>query len=85
MPLAPEIGSGCIDVPTFTRRECEVILLASQGHNRESMCNQLGIKLPTLTTYLKRIFVKLHLNSRAELACWYYMTYWQPKPEEGKS
>lgn len=65
----------------FTRRECQVILLAARGHNPESISNQLGCAWETVKVYLAHIFTKLNINSQRELVSWYYMTYWQPRPD----
>lgn len=50
-------------------REAEVALLVGQGHTVSSAAGVLGIKLSTASTYLKRVYKKLRVSNKAELAC----------------
>jgi DNA-binding NarL/FixJ family response regulator len=52
----------------LTAREDEVVDLLCDGHNNESIANQLGISEETIKVHLNHSFVKLQVNSRLELA-----------------
>lgn len=82
--LAPRRASArrwVIHSPQLTKRQCEIVLLAADGHNRESIAHQLGISLETVIRHLSNIFEKMHVNSQREVVSWYYRTYWVPNPE----
>lgn len=65
----------------LTKREMQLVLLLADGHNKESAGIQMGISINTVKKYMEYIGKKLRLTSGVqELVCWYYKTYWQPKP-----
>ncbi len=49
-------------------RELEVARLAGRGASNKEIADELGISVRTVETYLYRIFFKLGVESRAELA-----------------
>jgi predicted ATPase/DNA-binding SARP family transcriptional activator/DNA-binding CsgD family transcriptional regulator len=55
---------------TLTRREEEVASLVVQGMTNRRVAGELSISEHTAATHVRRIFKKLGLHSRAELATW---------------
>jgi DNA-binding NarL/FixJ family response regulator len=47
-------------------RECEVIELLAQGCHTKEIANNLAIGVPTVNTYIRRIYEKLSVRSRAQ-------------------
>ena len=60
----------------FTDREWEVIRLMAEGHNYESLSNQLGIKHDSVKAHYVNISRKLHVNSMREIVVWFYREFW---------
>ncbi|CAN5661865.1 BTAD domain-containing putative transcriptional regulator [soil metagenome] len=60
------------DEPTerLTARELEVALLVARGLTNRQVATELSISEHTAATHVRRIFKKLGLRSRAELATW---------------
>ncbi len=60
------------DEPTerLTAREQEVALLVARGLTNRQVAAELSISEHTAATHVRRIFKKLGLRSRAELATW---------------
>lgn len=52
----------------FSGREADVALLAMEGYSVLAIAHQLGIAESTVATHLKRVYRKLGVRSRAELA-----------------
>jgi DNA-binding CsgD family transcriptional regulator len=50
-------------------REAELALLVGQGHTTDSASRALGITVSTASTYLRRVYEKLRVTNKAELAC----------------
>ena len=48
----------------LTAREREVLGLLSQGYLYKEIADALKISMPTVSTYIRRIYDKLHVNSR---------------------
>lgn len=55
---------------TLTRREQEVASLVVRGMTNRQLAAELSISEHTAATHVRRIFKKLGLHSRAELATW---------------
>lgn len=47
-------------------REQTVLSLLSQGYIYKEIAHQLGVGLPTVSTYIRRIYEKLQVNSRTQ-------------------
>ncbi len=47
-------------------REEEVLRLLAKGHRSKEVASELGISLGTVNTYVRHIYEKLHVRSRAE-------------------
>ena len=50
---------------TLSARENEVLGLLARGYYHKEIADQLGVKITTVTTYVSRIYEKLHVHSRA--------------------
>lgn len=47
-------------------REEEVLRLLAKGHRSKEIADQLGVGVGTVNTYVRHIYEKLHVRSRAE-------------------
>jgi len=56
-------------------RQSQVALLAIQGYSIANIAARLGVKESTVQTHLKRIYRRLQVSSRAELA--YRLLAWR--------
>lgn len=52
---------------TLTERECQVATLMLQGHRYKQVASALGVTEHTVRHHLRKIYEKLHINSRVEL------------------
>lgn len=52
-------------------RENEVLALLAQGYLYKEIAESIGISLPTVNTYIRRIYEKLHVRSRAQAVALY--------------
>lgn len=66
---APASGNGEL-APPLTKRESEVAALVARGLTDRQIADKLVITEGTVGVHLARIFTKLDLHSRAELAVW---------------
>ena len=55
-------------IDKLTRRECEIALLIAAGKMNKQIAHQLRISSWTVGTYIRRIFAKLDVKNRTELA-----------------
>jgi DNA-binding NarL/FixJ family response regulator len=60
------------DVEQLSPREQEILALLAQGFLYKEMGEKLGISMNTIRTHLKRIYEKLHVQSRTEAAVKFY-------------
>jgi DNA-binding CsgD family transcriptional regulator len=51
---------------TLTARECDVLAMISQGFSNKQIARTLDISPETVKTHVKRIFLKLAVNTRTE-------------------
>jgi DNA-binding NarL/FixJ family response regulator len=51
---------------TLSARETEVLKLLAAGYIYKEVADQLGLTVPTVRTYVKRICFKLHVRSKVE-------------------
>ncbi len=54
------------DYTRLSPREEEVLRLLAKGHRSKEVAGELGISLGTVNTYVRHIYEKLHVRSRAE-------------------
>jgi DNA-binding NarL/FixJ family response regulator len=52
-------------------REAEVLELLARGYLYKEIAEALAISLPTVNTYIRRIYEKLHVRSRAQAVAKY--------------
>jgi DNA-binding NarL/FixJ family response regulator len=52
-------------------REEEVLMLLARGYLYKEIAESVGICLPTVSTYIRRIYEKLHVHSRAQAVAVY--------------
>jgi len=52
-------------------RENEVLALLAQGYLYKEIADLIGISMPTVNTYIRRIYEKLHVHSRAQAVARY--------------
>ncbi len=62
-----ENGSQPLSVPSFTRRELEIIQLAGRGHKNREIGNKLYISEKTVKHHMSKIFKKLNIKKRSQL------------------
>jgi DNA-binding NarL/FixJ family response regulator len=62
----------------LSARESEVLQLLAQGYLYKEIADTLGISLPTVNTYIRRIYEKLHVRSRAQAVARYTHTRMDP-------
>jgi len=55
----------------LSKRENEVLALLAQGYLYKEIADAIGISLPTVNTYIRRIYEKLHVHSRAQAVALY--------------
>ncbi len=58
-------------VDELSRRENEVLALLAQGYLYKEIADTLGIGPDTVNTYVRRIYEKLHVHSRAQAVARY--------------
>ena len=56
---------------TLSPREREVLDLLARGYLYKEISNSLGISVPTVNTYIRRIYEKLQVRSRAQAVAKY--------------
>lgn len=55
----------------LSKRENEVLTLLAQGYLYKEIADALGIGIETVNTYIRRIYEKLHVHSRAQAVARY--------------
>lgn len=53
-------------VASLSPRETEILRLLAQGHLYKEIASQLGISVFTVNNFIRRIYEKLHVNSRSQ-------------------
>jgi DNA-binding NarL/FixJ family response regulator len=61
-------------------REREVLDLLTRGYLYKEIADLLNISLPTVNTYIRRMYEKLHVRSRAQAAAKYAHLPVEPPP-----
>jgi len=64
----------------LTVREEQILLLISEGYTNKQIADKLNLCFDTVGSHLKRVYKKLHVNSRAE-AVVRYMVSKDPQPK----
>lgn len=55
----------------LSKRENEVLALLAQGYLYKEIADAIGISLPTVNSYIRRIYEKLHVQSRGQAVAIY--------------
>lgn len=61
-----EPAKGGANEAALSPREEEVLRLLAKGHRSKEIADELGVGLGTVNTYVRHIYEKLHVRSRAE-------------------
>jgi DNA-binding NarL/FixJ family response regulator len=56
------------ELDLLSRRELEIAVLISKGRTNQQIANNLTLSQKTVETYLARVFKKLGIRSRAQVA-----------------
>ncbi len=72
--------AGANPPPEVSQREQEVLGLLARGYACKEIADALGISVTTVSTYVRRIYEKLHVHSRAQAVA----TYAQINLNEGR-
>jgi DNA-binding NarL/FixJ family response regulator len=64
-------ASGSDDTENLSPRESEVLDFLAQGLLYKEISEKIGISLPTVNTYIRRIYEKLQVRSRAQAVARY--------------
>jgi DNA-binding NarL/FixJ family response regulator len=57
----------------LSSRERSVLELLAAGHAYKEIADQLSISVTTVNTYIRRIYEKLHVHSRAQAVAKYFL------------
>jgi DNA-binding NarL/FixJ family response regulator len=68
------------EIQQLSARELEVLRLLAQGYLCKEISQTLGLSSHTVDTYLRRIYEKLHVHSRAQAAARYARAYPGDRP-----
>src|ERR1041384_4086663 len=66
-----KLGEKQANLPHLSPREEAVLKLLSKGFTYKLIADELGISIDTIRTYLRRIYEKLHVQSRTEAVAKY--------------
>ena len=59
----------------LSARESEILMLLSQGYSNKLIAGQLELSIDTVCSHLKRVYHKLHVNSRTEAVISYLASH----------
>jgi DNA-binding NarL/FixJ family response regulator len=60
-----------ITTAELSKRESEVLALLAQGYLYKEIGDTMGVALPTVNSFIRRIYEKLHVHSRAQAVAIY--------------
>jgi DNA-binding NarL/FixJ family response regulator len=63
--------SSSAEMPALSQREQEVLGLLARGYAGKEIASALDISVTTVSTYVRRIYEKLHVHSRAQAVATY--------------
>lgn len=64
----------CSAMEPLSDRERSVLELLAAGHLYKEIADELGIAVTTVNTYIRRIYEKLHVRSRAQAVAKYFQS-----------
>jgi DNA-binding NarL/FixJ family response regulator len=65
-PFLAELGGSAGPIGSLSPRERQVLQLVADGNENKQIARHLGIAEPTVKTYLRGVFTRLDVSSRAE-------------------
>ena len=65
-PFLAELGGRAGPIGSLSPRERQVLQLVADGNENKQIARHLGIAEPTVKTYLRGVFTRLDVSSRAE-------------------
>ena len=65
-PVLAELGGRAGPIGSLSPRERQVLQLVADGNENKQIARHLGIAEPTVKTYLRGVFTRLDVSSRAE-------------------
>jgi DNA-binding NarL/FixJ family response regulator len=66
-----QVRPGMSEPGDLSQREREVLDLLARGYSFKEIADLLGISVTTVSTYVRRIYEKLHVRSRAQAVAAY--------------
>jgi DNA-binding CsgD family transcriptional regulator len=66
-----ELAKTRFDVVRLSAREKDVLLMLSKGYSNKEIAEKLCLSVETIHGYLKHVYEKLHVHSRAEAVAKY--------------
>lgn len=73
-------AKGSDDLRRLSQREAEVLGLIARGLTTKEIGDRLSLTIETIRTYVKNIYEKLHVHSRAEAVARYFESPGKPRP-----
>jgi len=70
-PAPSAVPSATVEEARLGPREQQVLDFLVAGLSYKEIASELGIKTPTVATYVQRIYEKLHVRSRREIIAFY--------------
>ena len=70
-PVSPSPAAPAAETENLSPRESEVLDLLAQGLLYKEISEKLGVSMPTVNTYIRRIYEKLQVRSRAQAVARY--------------
>jgi DNA-binding NarL/FixJ family response regulator len=75
------VHQAAADEEQLSSREQEVLELLARGYLYKEIAERLNISVPTVNTYVRRMYEKLHVRSRAQaVARFAHLTDSDPRP-----
>lgn len=71
---------GSDDIRRLSQREAEVLGLIARGLSTKEIADRLSLTTETIKTYVKNIYEKMHVHSRAEAVAKYFESTEKPRP-----
>ena len=68
------------ELRSLSQREAEVLGLIARGLSTKEVGERLSLTVETIRTYVKNIYEKMHVHSRAEAVAKYFKSSEHPKP-----
>jgi DNA-binding NarL/FixJ family response regulator len=73
---------GSDELRSLSQRETEVLGLIARGLSTKEVGDRLSLSIETIRTYVKNIYEKMHVHSRAEAVAKYFENSGRPNPPQ---